>query len=158
MSCRRGSAAVEMALVLPFLIILLFGSVELGYYFYNQHQIVKGVRDGARFASRQPFTSLGCGGAALDAQLITDVKQLTLTGLLSGGQPRVTGWSADDISVTVSCSTGALAQTGLYRDEGTAPQILITTSVDYTPLFGGLGVITSDFTLNARQQAAGMGL
>ena len=28
--CRRGSAAAEMALVLPFLVALMFGAAELG--------------------------------------------------------------------------------------------------------------------------------
>jgi hypothetical protein len=46
----------------------------------------------------------------------------------------------------------------IYRSEAGAPQILITTSFGYRPLFGGLGVITSEFTLNGKQEAAGMGI
>lgn len=159
-SCSRGSAAVEMALVLPFLILLLFGSIELGYYFYNQHQVVKGLRDGARYASRQPFTSIGCPGGTpvTNAAALTAVRELTRTGQLSGGQPRVRGWEASDITITVNCLTGTLSESGLYRNEGNAPRILITTTVDYTPLFGGLGVVTSQFTLNAKQEAVGMGI
>lgn len=157
-SCTKGAAAVEMALVLPFLIVLLFGSVELGYYFYNQHQVVKGLRDGARFASRQPFTVIGCGGT-LDTATETRIKQLILTGqTTTGGQVRVPGWQASDIQLSVNCLSNAFADAQIYRNETAAPQILITTSFPYRPLFGGLGVVTSQFTLNAKQETAGMGI
>ena len=48
----RGAAAAEMALVLPLLLVILFGSLELGNYFMNEHTLIKAVRDGARFAGR----------------------------------------------------------------------------------------------------------
>ena len=44
----RANAAVEMALVAPLLLAILFGSVELGNYFMNEHELIKAVRDGAR--------------------------------------------------------------------------------------------------------------
>jgi hypothetical protein len=60
----RGAAAAEMALVLPLLLIILFGSLELGNYFMNEHTLVKAVRDGARFAGRQTFTNYtSCSGS-----------------------------------------------------------------------------------------------
>ena len=49
--CHSGAAAVEMALVAPLLLALLFGSVELGKYFLDQHVVVKGKnRDTAWFS------------------------------------------------------------------------------------------------------------
>ena len=47
-----AAAAAEMALVVPLLVILMFGSFELGRYFLDEHVVVKAVRDGARYASR----------------------------------------------------------------------------------------------------------
>lgn len=158
--CRSGSAAVEMALVLPFLIILLFGSVELGYYFYNQHQVLKGLRDGARFASRQPFTLIGCNGTSpvRNSSAVTLVQQLTVYGELAVGTPRVAGWKPNEVIVTVDCTNVALTNTGIYRNQGNVPIISLTTNIPYRPLFGGLGVVTSQFTLSAKQEAAGMGI
>ena len=49
LGCNTGAAAAEMALVLPILIALMFGSFELGNYFLNQHVVTKAVRDGLRF-------------------------------------------------------------------------------------------------------------
>src|SRR4051812_47391200 len=61
--CDRGSAAVEMALCVPLLLVLLCGSVELGNYLMDEHRLVKAVRDGARFAARQNLSYfLGCSG------------------------------------------------------------------------------------------------
>ena len=60
-SDSRASVAVEMALVVPLLITLMFGGLEGAYYLWNEHIAIKAVRDGARFASRQPFTKYDCG-------------------------------------------------------------------------------------------------
>jgi len=160
LSCPRGAAAAEMALILPFLIVLLFGSVELGYYFYNQHQVVKGVRDGARFASRQPFTAIGCNGTTpiVDADATTAIREITRTGAVSGGVPRVPGWEASDVAIDVVCDADTLSNAGIYRDKGNPPRVTISASVSYNALFGGLGVIDSTYTLDASQQAAAMGI
>ena len=62
---RRGSAAAEMALVSPLLAVLMIGSVELGNFFYNEHILMKAVRDGARYAARQNFSNYSaCTGEA----------------------------------------------------------------------------------------------
>ena len=156
LTCRRGAAAAEMALVLPFLVVLLFGSVDLGYYFYNQHQVVKGVRDGARFASRQSFTAISCNGTTIPGEVETAIKNVTRTGRISGGSARVPGWINDDITVSVTCPTTPLTS-GIYKNETNAPQINIVATVDHNALFAGL-VLDSPLRLNANQQAAVMGI
>ena len=158
--CRSGSAAAEMALVLPFLVLLLFGGVELGYYFYNQHQVVKGVRDGARYAGRQSFVSLNCDGGApstVPDDVETAIQEITRTGRISGGTARVPGWVNGDITVTITCPTTPIT-TGIYEDEDNAPQVNVAATVSYDSLFDGVGVIDSTYTLRASQQAAVMGI
>lgn len=154
--CDEGAAAAEMALVLPFLIVMLFGGMELSYYFYNEHQVMKGVRDGARFASRQPFTAINCS-TAIPGSVQTAIKEVTRTGQLSGGIARVPGWTNADVTVSVSCPATAVTM-GIYRDEPNAPRVKIVTTVDYQSLFDGIGVIDSTYTINAEQQAAVMGI
>lgn len=51
---ERGSPSVEMVLVLPFLLVLLFGGFEAGNFVWTQHKLTMAVRDGARFAARMP--------------------------------------------------------------------------------------------------------
>ena len=42
---------VEFALVLPILLMLLFGIIDFGLYFYNDLQLTHAARDAARYAS-----------------------------------------------------------------------------------------------------------
>ena len=48
---RRGTTAVEFALGLPFLAALVFGSMELCWFFHQQLAVVEAAADGARVAS-----------------------------------------------------------------------------------------------------------
>lgn len=45
---RRGATAIEFAFILPLLIILFFGTLELGLYLFNKHVITNAGREGAR--------------------------------------------------------------------------------------------------------------
>ncbi len=158
--CEKGGAAAEMALILPLAFLLLLTTLEGAHYFYTEHQVVKGVRDGARWGARQNFGEINCtnGTASISNNVISGVRNLTRTGQLSGGTPRVLGWENDDITVTVTCPTAAESQTGIYDSVDRAPQINVTTTVDYVSLFGGVGVIGDDADLRATQQATVMGI
>lgn len=45
----RGTAAIEFALCLPFILAILLGGMEFGRAFYLQQTMVKAARDSARF-------------------------------------------------------------------------------------------------------------
>lgn len=47
----HGAAAVEFALVVPILLMLLFGMIDYGLYFSNQLGVQQGARDAARQAA-----------------------------------------------------------------------------------------------------------
>ena len=46
---QKGATAVELAIVLPLLILLIFGMIEFGLYLFNRHVITNGAREGARY-------------------------------------------------------------------------------------------------------------
>jgi Flp pilus assembly protein TadG len=50
-SRRRGTAVVELALVMPIFLALAFGLVEFGQYMYIKHCFESAARDAARVAS-----------------------------------------------------------------------------------------------------------
>lgn len=50
-SLRRAGAAVEMAVVTPLLLTMLFGIIEYGWVFTVRQAIVTAAREGARVAS-----------------------------------------------------------------------------------------------------------
>lgn len=156
---RRGAAAAEMALVAPMLIILMFGAFELGNYFLAEHKVVKSVRDGARFASRQPFELYA--GCTPSTGLVTTTRNVTRTGRVSGGTAKLPYWTDPaTISVTSTCPdpTGAAYQ-GIYRNvAGGAPVVTVEATVPYTPLFASMGLGSLTLNLRARSQIAVMGI
>ncbi len=47
-NCQKGASAVEFAIVLPLLLIFIFGIIEFGILFYNKAVITNASREGAR--------------------------------------------------------------------------------------------------------------
>jgi Flp pilus assembly protein TadG len=45
---ERGAAAVEFALIFPLLAAVLFGSMEYGWFLFQQFNLANAVRDGLR--------------------------------------------------------------------------------------------------------------
>ena len=159
LSCEKGAAAAEMALITPIALLLLFTSFEAGHFMYQRHQVVKGLRDGARFAARHSFDDINCrSGGFIDSTLEGQVKNLVRTGQISGGSPRVSNWTDADITVSVTCPTATEATTGIYHAAEPAPQVNIVAYFSYDSLFNGLGVITNSASLGGSQQTAVMGI
>jgi Flp pilus assembly protein TadG len=46
---EEGAAAIEFALLLPLLMLILFGIIEFGLVLYNQEVITNASREGARY-------------------------------------------------------------------------------------------------------------
>jgi Flp pilus assembly protein TadG len=51
--CRsqEGSAAVEFAIILPVLLLLLLGALDMGHMYYIDHLITNASREGARYGA-----------------------------------------------------------------------------------------------------------
>ena len=52
---KNGQSLVEFALVLPFLLLLIFGFLDLGRAIYYYSAIGNAAREGARYASVRPM-------------------------------------------------------------------------------------------------------
>ena len=156
-----GAAAAEMALVLPLLLTIMYGSLELGNYFMNEHSLVKAVRDGARFAARQSFTNYtGCSGN-VGEPAYTSTKNVVMNGYLTGGTLVTPNVTTADIGVTTSCKTTAGGQTmsGIYTGRANGAQIVtVSALVTYKPVIGFFGVSTGSMRLSARSEAAVAGM
>jgi Flp pilus assembly protein TadG len=157
-----GNAAAEMALVLPLLLVLLFGCVELGNYFYNEHILVKAVRDGARYAARQDMSNFtNCTGSP-GGSVVADTQNVVKTGLLSGGTNRMPFTGATiDVTVTCTKNAGSTPLAGIYENivdnSGTAigaPVVTVVATVPYTSLLKSFGFTGVGYNLYAKQQAA----
>lgn len=168
---RNGSAAVELALVMPFLLIILFGSVELGNYFMNEHSLVKAVRDGARFAARQSFSNYtGCSGQP-GGTVVADTRNVVMSGYLGGGTVLTPNIQASNIRLSVSCVAQVNGQDmlGIYRSRfggtcngsaanGCAQVVTVAAQVNYLPILRVFGFNGIGLHLNATSQAAVTGI
>lgn len=163
---RTGSAAVEMALVTPLLLIIGLGSVELGNYFYNEHLLDKAVRDGARYAARQSFSNYDCA-ASPGGTVVADTQRLVMTALLSGGTNNLPNWTASTVTVTEACQTSATDDSsavvnmgGIYTSRaGGAPIVTVTATVPYTPIVStAFGFSGKGYNLYATEQSAVAGI
>jgi Flp pilus assembly protein TadG len=105
----RGSAAVEFALVLPILLLILFGIIDFGRALNAQIELTGAARDGARLAA------LGYPEAAVQARVAAAAPSLSgVTATVAASCPPGAGPAADaqvDVSYPFSFITpiGAIA-------------------------------------------------
>jgi len=157
---RNGGAAAELALALPLLLVLMFGSFDIGNYFLAEHVVQKAVRDAARYAARLPLTNYSSCGVPSGGVAEQQTQRVARSGDPTGaaGQ-RLAGWTSDAMTtVTIACDNSSSYGTGgIYTEfpDG-APVITVSATVPYTPLFG---YIFRGLTLNAsaESQAAVIG-
>ena len=94
---RRGAATVEFALVAPFLLMLLFGILEVGRLVMVQQVLTTGSREGARVATIE---------ASSESDVQTAVANYLASSSISGATVTVTPLEAaqpgDPITVTVT--------------------------------------------------------
>lgn len=75
----RGQATVELALVLPIIVIILAGVVWVGQLFAVQLQLEHGAREGARAAAVEPATASSRAAGAV-ARVDPDFATATSVG------------------------------------------------------------------------------
>jgi Flp pilus assembly protein TadG len=117
---QRGIATTEFAIVLPVLLLLLFGVTELGRALVRYNALTKAVQDGARFAAA--YALLGTtGNVNVDAQLTTEVRNVVVYGNSAGtGSPVLAGLQPAQIQVV---------------DAG-GDEVRVQADYPYTPLLG----------------------
>ena len=158
---ERGAAASEFALILPMLIVMLFVGSEAGHFVWTQHKLTEAVRNGARYASRLQIDEV-CNGATaiLAGTELSNIRMLTRTGQIADGQAKsvVPGWTDAQVNVEVSCES--FVATGIYQDLGAEGPIVTVRAenVAYPFLFGALGGLGGPIALNARSNAAVIGI
>ncbi|MCL1593984.1 MAG: pilus assembly protein [Actinomycetia bacterium] len=77
---ERGAAIVEMALVMPLLLILVFGIVEFGRAFMTDISVTHAAREGARAYA----ITRGSDDASAAQSAAIDAAKLTVSGAVAG--------------------------------------------------------------------------
>jgi Flp pilus assembly protein TadG len=137
----RGAAAVEFALVLPLLCLLLFGIVSYGYMLSFRQAISQASAEGARAAAVAP-------SATSTTDRLARAEQAVNSGLgtygvsCSGGALRRSGQTVGTCSISApqACTASAVAGSRCVK---------VTLNYQYRshsllPSFPGLGVVLPD--------------
>ena len=137
MQDRQGTATLEMAIMLPVLLVIGFGVLEFGNLIFKRHLIEAGVRDAARYMAGIPDCD------APDRQVAAD---LATFGNIDATPPhRVENWTLEpddivcDSSVSADITVGGNTVTLRGGIGGNLTIIRINDTVDYSSL--GLGYL-----------------
>jgi hypothetical protein len=133
-SDSKGTALIEAAISLPVLFILVFGVFEFSWAVYQQHLILTGISDAARYIARSTTPN--------DPTTKKDAKYLATTGAVDGDTSRVRGWTADDIDISYTIINNPTGDNGLTDLRGGAVIESVTVSTTFTvPSLGFFGIL-----------------
>jgi len=138
----KGLAVIEMAIILPILILLTLAAGEFGRAFIQYSRLSHRVQSAARFVAENALQGT-TGVALLTSTVNTQARNLVVYGTPSvGTTPAVPGLSPDDVVVTVT------------------PDGVISVSIDYAyepvigevlPAFGfGEDIETAAISMNPK--------
>jgi Flp pilus assembly protein TadG len=124
---ERGSQLLELAIVVPLLILLIAGIVDLGGAFYTYEGLANAAREGARMASRLPCRP---GDAAQQA-----IVKARIIGAAQGEFSSVLDPRVGAIAITISpdpITTGCNG--GVWRGN----PVEVTASTTMSTILGGI--------------------
>ena len=135
---RRGAVAVEFAAIMPMLLAIILGMIEVNKIYESQNLLSTAAREGARFASMDR-DDMDFGGQTGNQKLVDDVK----TFLEANGIPR------DEISVDIKDYENPSLDFDIDDPDNDLRLFEVNVSVDYsavsfTPVNPG-----NDYSLNA---------
>ena len=124
---KRGTSVVEMAIVLPLLLMLVFAIGEFGIMFTQYETLINAAREGARTGVL--YRGSTCAAATVKTQISAAVKNY-----MNGS----------------GVSTGAITTTSSGECGGSGTQLVVNSSVPYTfAALPGLAGLNSNVTLAA---------
>ena len=125
---KRGTSVVEMAIVLPLLLTLMFAIGEFGIMFTQYQTLINAAREGARTGVL--FRGASCVAGTVKTQIATTV---------------------NDYMVGTGIQTGTITTTSSGECGGSGTQLIVTSAVPYSfAALPGLAGLQSSITLSAR--------
>jgi hypothetical protein len=147
---------MELSAMLPVVLLIGVGVIELSNLFFNYQLVQNGVRDAARYGASLPFakdsTELGIQNGW--------IRNMAVTGQPTGGTSRLQGWTTAQVTITRQTIANPLLTGGLrsYRADGGVQVLTVSARVPY-PSLGFLGFLGAEsaLTLTASQQERVLG-
>lgn len=125
-SRHRGLAAVELALLVPIFLFLVYGTAEFGRALYQYTTLTKAVRGAAQYLARNAVTA---GVVAPTGAQLTAARALAVYGQpVTGATALLPGLSTTDVTITPQTLAPSL----------TPNYIVVSASYSFQSAFGGL--------------------
>ncbi len=122
---RQGIAAVETAILLPFLFILMFGIWEVGQLLHVNEYVNNSAREGGRLAATGNYSGSSVLGSSTATTTTFDVQSAVGNYLQNCGLTI----PSTGVNITVTNETQNLAMTGVASISGSnSTQVVITGS------------------------------
>lgn len=104
--CDRGAAAVEFALIVPMLILIVFAAIDFGLFAFVKSQASSGARDASRVAMINPGTPGTYTGTSVMSPATQRIYEAAVQRL---------GTVPPGLSVTISCVPADCAFSGTTK-------------------------------------------
>jgi Flp pilus assembly protein TadG len=124
---ESGSALVELALIVPILMVPIFAAVDFGRAFYLAQEVASAAHAGAEYGAQNPTDTTGMKAAAQAAA--PDVTGLSIATPTYGCE------CANGSSFNANCST-----TPTCTGSNPVYLVSVTASVSYVPLIKWPGI------------------
>ena len=111
---QEGASAVEFAIILPLLLILVFGIIEFSILFYDKAMITNASREGAREGIVYRYDPDGVLNHPSDSEIVATVAQYVQNHLIS--------FDSDDVVTTTITRPG----------DSPGDSLTVTVNYDYT--------------------------
>ena len=160
---ESGAPLAELALVIPMLLVMLFGMMEFANLLYQQQVITKGVQEAARLAARSPAITGGgicppnAAAGSSWATTTSQAKNLATHGVPSGGSLILPNFDNANVTVSILCE----ASTGMYSSNpasGMIPVVRVQASIGARSLGFASFLSAGPITLQAEHREMGIGL
>ncbi len=160
---RDGIASVELAIVLPVLVLMLFGAIEFGRLLVDYQLVNKSARDAIRYLSRVHDAGItdfcddtfGVGGLLATADATKPAGKavyLAMTGSIEApggsGDYLLGYWTKPEtIEIRVNCNPKGIFSGAFQYNEEYIPELTMTVDVNFPSGFGWLLPFLDDFSI-----------
>ncbi len=134
---ERGAAAVEFAIILPLFVLLIFGTMEAGWFFSQQVEIRNAAREGARLAVVDYGTA---GDVILETCNRAQISGAGARVTIAKSASDVDGLGADSVSVTIDKTYASLTGVFNFFDGNMSSTAIMRTERPLDTLTNGSGV------------------
>lgn len=145
---QSGVVMLEFSIVLPFLMLVLVATAEVGYLMHQQISLSKSVTAGGRYISTHVSYA---GRVRISAETIQNTRNTIKFGNIAGvGTPVIK--DLDILKIDITCTYGTV--NGNCTSNANQASITIQVNYTYTPVLGELFDTVTGIDVFPRQMSA----